>query len=82
MKVTVSNLIIIDEPTKEIKDYCKKELTFANPDYQKKRVMGYSLWNTPKTIKLYEIYDNKYIYQLAVLMIYSICILTLLYLRI
>jgi len=60
MKVTVSNLIIIDEPTKEIKDYCKKELTFANPDYQKKRVMGYSLWNTPKTIKLYEIYDNKY----------------------
>lgn len=54
MKIIVSNLIEIIDPTKEIKDYCKNELTIKNPDYEKKRRMGIWLAKTPKEIKLYD----------------------------
>ena len=58
MRVTLSNIIQIEEPTKEILDYCKKELTFNNPDYIKKQRMGFWIGKTPKTIKLYDYYDD------------------------
>ena len=58
MKVLLSNIIEIQEPTKEILDYCKKELTFSNPDYIKKQRLGFWLGKTPKTISLYDYYEN------------------------
>lgn len=58
MKITISNIIRIEEPTKEIIDYCKKELTFNNPDYIKKQRMGFWTGKTPKKISLYDIYEN------------------------
>lgn len=58
MKILLSNIIEIQDPTKEILDYCKKELTFSNPDYIKKMRMGFSLYKTPKTISLYDYYQN------------------------
>lgn len=62
MKVTLSNIIQIEEPTKEILNYCKNELTFNNPDYTKKQRMGFWIGKTPKTIKLYDYYnDNIYL---------------------
>ena len=62
MKVTLSNIIQIEEPTQEILDYCKNELTFNNPDYTKKQRMGFWVGRTPKTIKLYDYYnDNIYL---------------------
>lgn len=62
MRVTLSNIIQIEEPTKEIMDFCKKELTFSNPDYIKKQRMGFWIGKTPKTIKLYDYYnDNIYL---------------------
>ena len=62
MKITLSNIIEIQEPTKEILNYCKNELTFTNPDYIKKQRMGFWIGKTPKTIKLYDYYnDNIYL---------------------
>lgn len=58
----LSNIIEIQEPTGNILDYCKKQLTFNNPDYIKKQRMGFSIYKTPKTIKLYDYYnDNIYL---------------------
>ena len=62
MKIILSNIIEIQEPTGEIINYCKKQLTFNNPDYIKKQRMGFSIYKTPKTIKLYDVYqDNIYL---------------------
>ena len=58
MKIIISNLIEIIEPTKEVKDYCRNELTIKNPDYDKKRRMGIWLANTPREIKLYDVNGN------------------------
>lgn len=58
MLIIISNIIEIREPTKEILDYCKQQLVFANPDYIKKQRMGFSIYKTPRTIKLYELYDG------------------------
>lgn len=58
MLIIISNIIEIREPTKEILDYCKQQLVFANPDYIKKQRMGFSIYKTPITIKLYELYDG------------------------
>lgn len=58
MLIIISNIIEIREPTKEILDYCKKQLVYDNPDYIKKQRMGFSIYKTPRTIKLYELYDG------------------------
>lgn len=58
MKILISNCIVIQEPTKDIKDFCKKKLTFTNPDYDKKKRMGFWVYGTPKQIKLYNEYNN------------------------
>ena len=59
MLITLSNIIEIKDPTKDILDYCKNELTFKNPDYIKKQKLGFWIGKTPKNISLYDIYDNK-----------------------
>ena len=58
MLITLSNIIEIKDPTKDILDYCKNELTFKNPDYIKKQKLGFWIGKTPKNISLYDIYDN------------------------
>lgn len=58
MKIILSNVIQIINPTKEILDFIKKKYTYTNPNYIKKMRMGFSIYKTPKTIKLYEIYDD------------------------
>ena len=55
MIITIPNTLTIENPTKEITDWCKRELTLPNPVYTKKARMGFWLGNTPKTISLYEI---------------------------
>ena len=61
MQVIVSNNITIHEPTNEIKQWCKTNLTIDNPDYAKKVRMGFWVGNTPKTLNLYEVHGDKYI---------------------
>ena len=59
MKIVLSNIIEIQDPTKEVLDYCKKELTFNNPDYIKKQRMGFWTGKTPKNISLYDKWNDK-----------------------
>lgn len=54
MQVTVSNNIRITDPTPEIITYCQKNLKLPNPDYTKKKRMGFWTGNTPKDLYLYE----------------------------
>jgi len=54
MQVTVSNTLTISEPTKEVEDWCRKELTIDNPDFIKKLRMGFWTGNTPEKLYLYE----------------------------
>lgn len=61
MKIIISNIIEIDEPTDAIKNYCKKELTIPNPEYNKKRQMGFFLGKCPRDLKLYD-FDSSHIY--------------------
>lgn len=62
MKIIISNCIIIENPTKEIMSFCKKELTFKNPEVEKRKRMGFYAYGIDKVIKLYEIYnENIYI---------------------
>ena len=58
MKITISNVIHIHEPNEVVKKYCREKLTYKNPDYQKKKMMGFYVYNIPKEIKLYDFYNG------------------------
>ena len=61
MKIYVDSQIYIKEPTKEIIDFCKQELTLKNPEVQKMQAMGFWTGNISKTIKLYSINEDTYV---------------------
>ena len=61
MQVTISNNISIENPTQEIMQWSKINLTIDNPDYAKKLRMGFWLGNTPKKLNLYEVHGDNLI---------------------
>lgn len=67
MKVTISNIINIENPTDEVKIWCKKNLVIPNPDYAKKARMHLWLGNTPQKLSLYEQHGNSLILPFGVL---------------
>ena len=54
MKVTVSNVLTIENPTQDALMWCKRNLVITNPEYAKKARMHFWLGNTPPTLTLYE----------------------------
>ena len=61
MTMRVSNQIVVsrDEPCfDKILDYSKAKLSLINPEYVKKKRMGFWLGNTPKAINLYQIVNG------------------------
>lgn len=54
MKITVSNKILIENPNKNIYEWCYGNLILQNPEYHKKKRMGLWTGNTPQTLQLYE----------------------------
>ena len=52
--ITVSNVITIDNPSRELLSWCTKNLRLRNPDYDKKVRMHFWLGNTPEYLYLYE----------------------------
>lgn len=58
MIVRIANNIVVENPTPQILDWCKKELTLSNPEYEKKARMGFWVGNTPRTLSLYEQRDD------------------------
>lgn len=67
MKITISNEIIIEEPTSEIRMWCIKNLLYDNPEYYKKKRMGFWVGNTPKTLQTYKISSGRLILPFGVL---------------
>lgn len=67
MNIKVSNTLTIENPTNEIKAWCRKNLTIANPEYGKKARMHLWLGDTPKTIALYEIRGDTLVLPFGVL---------------
>ena len=59
MKIILSNVIEITEPSDNVLKYCKEKLTFVNPEYGKRKKMGYWVGKIPKDIKLYCVCNNK-----------------------
>ena len=60
MHITLSNEIIITDPTPEVERFCKENLVLDNPDYFKKMRMGFYVGKIPQTISLYRKNGNKY----------------------
>ena len=65
--IRVSNVLTVENPSKEILDWCKKNLVFTNPEYAKKARMGFWLRDTPKTVSLYEIRGDTVVLPFGVL---------------
>ena len=59
--IYVGQDIIYDNAPPAIVDYCKRRLTFANPDYVKKEQLGKWTGNTPREICLYERQGRAYL---------------------
>ena len=58
MKIIMSNCIEIQEPTSEIRKFCIKSLTHKNPEYEKKKRMGFWAYGMDREIKLYNEYNG------------------------
>lgn len=67
MLIEVSNVLTIHEPTKEMINWCKKNLVLSNPEYASKARMHLWLGNTPKTLSLYERHGDELILPFGVL---------------
>ena len=61
MRITVKNVLVITEYSKEFLAWVKKEYTIPNPEYEKKLRMGFWLGGTPENLRLYEIRNEQII---------------------
>lgn len=61
MDVKISNRIYVREPTDELLAWCRANLRLRNPEYIKKKRMGFWVGNTPEYLVLYEEHGNELI---------------------
>lgn len=54
MQITVGNQLRIDNPTDQLLAWCKQQLVLTNPEYTKKKRMGFWVGNTPEKLYLYQ----------------------------
>ena len=57
--INVSNVITIDNPSRELLSWCTQNLRIRNPEYAKKQRMHFWLGNTPEYLYLYETHGDK-----------------------
>ncbi len=65
--ITISNVITIDNPSKELLSWCTQNLRLRNPEYAKKQRMHFWLGSTPEWLYLYEVHGDKLILPYGVL---------------
>lgn len=53
MQVTVSNQLRIENPSEQLLTWCKQQLILSNPEYIKKKRMGFWIGNTPEKLYLF-----------------------------
>ena len=61
MNTVISNKITVSDPIPELTAWANRNLNLPNPEYTKKMRLGYSTWNTPQTLTLYERHGNRII---------------------
>ena len=61
MKCYLDNVITIENPTTEVMRWIKKNLRFDNPEYMSRERMGFSTWNVPSELEMFEVRGNKWI---------------------
>lgn len=54
MEIIIDNILRIKDPSKEILQYCKKELEINNPQYIQNQYLGFSTYKIPKKLCWYE----------------------------
>lgn len=54
MELSIGNKIRVREPSDTLMNYCYKNLRFRNPEFVKKKRMGFYTGNTPEYLYLYE----------------------------
>lgn len=54
MQVTVGNQLRIENPSEQLLTWCKKQLILSNPEYIKKKRMGFWTGNTPEKLYLFQ----------------------------
>ncbi|MBR5586560.1 MAG: DEAD/DEAH box helicase [Clostridia bacterium] len=54
MEIILKNNVRINNATKEVVDFCERNLVLKNPEYHKKRYMGYYTGSTPPFLVLYQ----------------------------
>lgn len=65
--ITVSNVITIDKPSRELLSWCTKNLRLRNPEYDKKQRMHFWVGKTPEWLYLYETHGDKLVLPFGVL---------------
>lgn len=58
MRILMSNVIEVRQPTKELMLFCRKNLTYKNPDVEKRKRMGFYTYGMSKEIRLYNEYNG------------------------
>lgn len=58
MQVTIGSTITVENPSKELVQWCNQNLKIRNPDYTKKVRMHFWVGNTPEWLYLYEKQGN------------------------
>lgn len=66
MNTTIANRIYIQDPSIEVQRWAKDNLKFPNPEYEKKKRMGFWVGRTPKELRLYERDGNRLILPFGV----------------
>ena len=67
MITVISNKISVSEPTADLLAWANRNLNLPNPDYIKKMRLGYSTWNTPQNLCLFERQAGKLVLPFGVL---------------
>lgn len=58
MKLVIDNNLKVISPDANVLHFAEKELSFPNPEYEKKQRMGFWVGNTPKKICLYKLHGD------------------------
>ena len=65
--ITVSNVITVDNPSRELLSWCTQNLRIRNPEYTKKQRMHFWIGNTPEWLYLYEVHGDQLVLPYGVL---------------
>lgn len=58
MEIIIDNILRIKDPSKEILQYCKKELEINNPQFIQSQRLGFSTYKIPRKLYWYEVRGN------------------------